>query len=77
MPGQEQQSLPEGLRSRDVRKVFTETEIRTASQAAGTVADLITYDGVTWQVMVVEPWPTPSVLPHYEATVVRVVEATS
>lgn len=73
MPGRDRQNLPEGLRERDVRKVFTETMLRPASQHSGTSADRIDVDGVAYEVMTVTPWR--AVLVHYEVVVARVQES--
>ena len=40
--------------TRDVRQIFTQTELKARSPAWD--PDLITYDGSTWTVFRVEPW---------------------
>lgn len=45
------QRLPEGLRTDQLRAVFTETQLQTEPQP-----DTIVIDGLSWQVESVEPW---------------------
>ena len=73
MPGKERQGLPEGLRSKEVVKLYTGTELRTADQSAGTSGDVVTSGGVDYEVVTVGRWG--AVIPHYEATAVRVSES--
>ena len=64
--------LPEGLRSKDVRQVFTQSELRVA-KAGSYEADEVSFDGgTTWfEVQNVRDFSTAPFLPHYEAVVIE------
>lgn len=66
--GRELQRLPEGLRSEEVRAIFTPTALRCA--APGQLPDRISIGGESWQVEVVEDW---SDLGNYYRAVARKV----
>ncbi len=71
--GEDLQLLEEGLRKRDAKKLYTDTELQTASQhPPAHLADQVTIDGVEYDVMHVEG--QRSVLPHFKAIVVRLKE---
>lgn len=71
--GRELALLPEGVRARDRRKAYSETELRTADQEAGTVADELVVAGVVYQVQKVQRHS--ALLPHYRAELARVQES--
>lgn len=52
--GSQLQRLPEGLRSSELRQVFSAVELR--SDAPGQKPDVISIDGHLWQVVRAEPW---------------------
>lgn len=70
--GEDRKGLPEGLRQRDTRKVYTPSELRAADQEAGTSGDRLTIAGEEYEVVAVMPWRF--VIPHYEAMAVRIAE---
>jgi len=67
--GDEAETLPEGLRSRRPAKLYTETELLQKNTSTGTPADLILWDGETWEVVSVEKhtWGT-----YYKAMIARI-----
>lgn len=69
--GIEIQQLPEGERSRDSRKLYTTTALRTASAGSGAAADRIVIDGANYEVHTVQPYDTMAPLPHYKVVVLR------
>lgn len=67
--------LPEGLRTRDVVKIFCGLgELRTADERTNLVADRIVYLGEEYEVVAVEAWSMAQ-MPHVEAMAVRVDRA--
>lgn len=64
--------LPEGLRQSVARRMWTRSEVLTADQLTGRLADRITIGGEAFDVVRVSHWP--SLLSHYEADLVRVKE---
>lgn len=54
LDGRELQRLPEGLRTRELRQVFTVAALRVA--APGQRPDVISIEGSTWQVEKLEDW---------------------
>lgn len=69
---EDMQSLPEGERRREGKRVYTTSELRTASQYAGTEADTLTIGGASFQVRRVDR--ERLILPHYRAIAIRVQE---
>ena len=69
---QDLQLLEEGYRRREAKRVYTTSELRTASQHDATNADILTIGGVSFQVQVVDH--ERKIIPHYRAIVVRVQE---
>lgn len=49
--------LPEGRRATETRVVYTTTQLLVGSQGGTNEADLITIDGASWEVQLVESWP--------------------
>lgn len=64
--------LPEGLRQSVTRRMWTRSEVLTADQLTGRLADRITINNEEFDVVRVSHWP--SLLSHYEADLVRVSE---
>lgn len=56
---------PEGERQSQRRRVITESELRAADQAAGTLADRLIIDGLVYEVQNVKK--VVHLLPHYAA----------
>lgn len=67
MGGRELDRLPELLRQREVRVVFTGTELKGTADTQE--ADQLTLDGEQWQVQTVESWSTLG--GYYRAIVAR------
>jgi hypothetical protein len=54
--GRERMLLPEGIRTREVLKLYTATPIQTASVQGATMADTITYNGSVYEAVISENW---------------------
>lgn len=54
--GKDLQRLPEGFNTREVVALLTAAELRTASDVAGTRADVVTLTEGTYEVFHVENW---------------------
>lgn len=65
----------EGERQTQRRRVISETELRAANQAAGTLADRVVIDGLVYEVQTVKK--VVHLLPHYAADVVVLQEQES
>lgn len=65
--------LPEGLRTKAGVSVWSTTALRTADEATGLVADVIAWDGASWEVQQVEHWGhyAPG-MEHWRAVATRV-----
>lgn len=72
--GNDLQTLPEGDRTREVRKVYVDVDVRAADQNAGTLADQLVIDSVAYEVRKVWPWRADSLIPHHKCLAVRVQE---
>ena len=72
MGGKDRQALPEGYRSRDGKRIYTETELSPADQHTGTTGDLLVIDGITYEVVTVTR--ERMILPHFKALAVRIQE---
>lgn len=68
--GRELQRLPEGMRSREVMRIFTEDELRTVQP--GSDPDLVSIDGYLFEVQAVSRWVAGG---YYEAFAVKVGSA--
>lgn len=67
--------LPEGLRTRDVVRIFCGLgELRTADERSNLAADRIVHLGEEYEVVSVEAWAMTQ-MPHVEAMAVRVDRA--
>lgn len=64
--------LPEGLRQSVTRRMWTRAEVLTADQLTGRLADRITINNESFDVVRVSHWP--ALLAHFEADLVRVKE---
>lgn len=72
MSGKDVEKLSEGERHREGLKLYTVSDLRTADQYAGTIADRVVIDDITYEVLHVER--QRSVIPHYKAMVLRMQE---
>lgn len=66
--GRDLQRLPEGMRTREVKAVWTATALKSAD--ATYEPDLLTIEGASWEVQNVENWSTHG--NYYRALVVKV-----
>lgn len=57
--GRELLRLPEARRTIETRTIFTTTILFTGGQGAKFEADIIEFDGQTWEVQTVERWLQP------------------
>ena len=69
------QHNPEGERQTQRRRVITDSELRAADQAAGTIADRLIIDGLTYEVQSVKR--VSALLPCYMADVTALQEEES
>ncbi len=73
--GKELLYLEEGQRTRDIKKIYALSELRTATEGAvQTDADIIVFNGEEFEVVQVLPWddPGPALqLQHYKALLKR------
>jgi len=67
--GKELQRLPEGRRAQETRAGVTTTQLLTGGQGAAHEADLVTIDGVAYEVQLCNAWP--NVPGFYEITLQR------
>lgn len=65
----------EGERQTQRRRVITESELRAANQATGTLADRVVIDGIVYEVQTVKK--VSALLPFYGADVTALQEAES
>jgi hypothetical protein len=74
--GVELQTLEEGDRQRDPKRVYTDSDLRTSNQhvTPKTKADHVIIDSVVYQVRRVDTWRSVSPIPHVKAIVVRLQE---
>lgn len=70
--GKEAQLLAEGDRTKDSRKGYTTTALRTLNEQAKTAADRIEADDRLWEVRRVDPFPSETRLPHYRVLAIMV-----
>lgn len=55
--GQERLALPEGLRDRNIRKFYLDTEVQAVDEGdTGKDGDVIEYGGSQWRIRMVQPW---------------------
>lgn len=72
MGGKERELLAEGERTREGIKLYTTSDLHTASQHAQGMADHVLVDGVAYEVRAVER--QRAVFPHYKALALRLQE---
>lgn len=70
--GREAQTLPEGLRQRTGKVIYTDTELRAVDPQADQPGDRLDYEGETYEVRKVEEHD--GLLSHYKVTAVRTKE---
>jgi len=73
LSGRELEVLPESLKTRELRTVFTKVALTTVSGA--NAADRIAYDGETWEVVKVERYDgfgLGTSATHWESTIAKV-----
>ena len=73
LSGTDLATLTEAERATDMRKIYSETELRTLSQHDDRAADRVVIDGVTYEVRKVSE--QTAVIPHWRALIVRLLEA--
>lgn len=71
----ELQALPEGRRASQAFRLYTSTELFTAS-VGGRNADRVTLFGSEFEVVAVDVWQN-GIMPHYKVIVSRVAEGTN
>lgn len=67
----EAQKLPEGERIKESRKLYLNEELFPNDDATQKSADIVTIDGVQFQVFSCEPWTGLGMLPHYKAVLLK------
>lgn len=55
--GRDLQRLPEAFRTKEIIKLFSRDALQTEDSNAGTPADLVTFNGLQYEVQSVQPWP--------------------
>lgn len=66
---EERQALPEGVRSRVEKRIYTKSEVKTADQNTGQPADIIVIDGEEFVAVQVKHWRR--LLAHYEVDLIK------
>lgn len=69
--GRELLNFPEAQRTKGIIKIYSTTAMQTANEAAGTKADIVTYQGKQWEIHEVNYWPHLSQA-HYKAIAFKV-----
>jgi len=69
--GKEKLTLPEGVREKNVLRLYTSTLLKSVSEKNNTRADIITIDGDEFEVIRVLPWQN-NVIPHYKVFVSQI-----
>ncbi len=64
--------LPEGVRVEDVKIVYCTTELRTASDPDGNMADRFDYEGRTFEVFQVDNWSSGGQGQYFRAMAARI-----
>lgn len=70
-PGKEGDLLPEGDRTKDAIRIYTETELRVSDSVAGTKGDQIDFRDRTYEVRAKAVW-TPTDIPHFKFIAVMI-----
>lgn len=63
--------LPEGLRTRETIAIWTAGDLRTVDESTSLPADVVAYDGASYEVQLVETW---TVLGGYRKAIAAKVE---
>lgn len=63
--------LPEGRRNKEMKVVFTESELIPTDETAQTSGDFFEYKGKTYEVHKVEEWSDETDLPHYKSICIK------
>lgn len=64
--------LPEGRRTHESIKIFTDIELHTANTTTGEQADMLEIDGIQFEIHKVERWMLPgSAQNHYKVVAVK------
>lgn len=72
--GRDLLKLPEGLRTEDVVKIFTDDALQVGNETDGQVADRIVHLDEEYEVVEAESWAMAQ-MPHIEALAVRVARS--
>lgn len=75
--GREAVQLPEGDRTKEARKGYTTTALRTVNDQTQTKADRIEAEDRLWEVRRVDPYPSETDLPHYRVLAILVEDDTA
>jgi hypothetical protein len=70
--GEERRNLPEGVRSDDIRKIYTDARLQEADETEGQTADEIELDGTRYRVIKVYSYPFGSSFGYNKVMVERV-----
>lgn len=66
-----QKTLPEGVRQKDCRDVYTKTELIEGSEKEQINSDYLVINGLEYEVYEVQEWWGAKGLSHYNALVIR------
>lgn len=70
IPGEELEVLPEGERTGEQIRILTTADLRSSDETSGELADLVVWEGKTYEVRTVQEYRR--VLPHIEVRARRV-----
>ena len=71
--GRELELLPEGLRTREVYKIYPATELKSVDQFSEQEADIVIFNNEDYKVQRLEKWQN-NLINHYKAFIVRIKE---
>lgn len=63
--------LPEGIREKDCRVLWTHTELKGASEVGSQEADVIRYEGLDFEVFDIGHWNGAGCINAWEAVIIR------
>jgi hypothetical protein len=66
--GRDLQRLPEGRRSQETRAGVCDTALLVGGEGSANEADLVTVDGVAWEVQSSSPWPND---PSFNSVIIQ------
>lgn len=73
--GDDLQTLPEGERTMEVWRIYSDTELRAAVQSTGEQADRVIVDAIVYEVRKVWDWGRSiRLIPHHKALAIRLQE---